>query len=383
MTDGDILSRDDVEVIDPSGKVLFFSTQRFVENIAGKDVCFICGASPNSVTFNQEHVIPDWILTEYNLHSRRITLPNESPLRYGQFTVPCCADCNAQMGDVFEKPISQLMKRGFSEVTAHLVQGGIEQIFQWLSLIYLKTHLKDRHLRFHLDRRKDDMTLADMYDWRDLHHIHCVARAFFTGAKIAPEALGSIFVFPARNIEPDVNFDYADSYEGRTILLRLGEIAFIAVLNDSCAVWSLMQDDIRRIAGPLSSIQLRELMARMAYTNMRLRYRPQQYSAFEALYSHPDLPSTLMSRGAYAISAHLPELESLEINTEELGKLLGFYVRSAAGAHFGKEKCEQLVTQLEDGLHSLIFGTEGEFLVNPLPLDGEILRPVQINFSHY
>lgn len=39
--------------------------------------------------------------------------------------------------------------------------------------------------------------------------------------------------------------------------------------------------------------------------------------------------------------------------------------------------------QLEDGLHSLIYGTEGEFVVNPLPLDGEVLGPVRINFSPF
>lgn len=69
MTKEEFLSRDDIDVIDPSGKVLFFSIGRFMDSVAGENVCFICGADPNSVTFNYEHVIPDWILTEYNLHS--------------------------------------------------------------------------------------------------------------------------------------------------------------------------------------------------------------------------------------------------------------------------------------------------------------------------
>lgn len=226
------------------------------------------------------------------------------------------------MSDVFERPISNLVKQGLKEVNDYIVKGGFKHIFQWLALIYLKTHLKDRRLRFHLDRRKGDQTIADLYDWRELHHIHCVARAFFTGANIEPEALGSMVVCPARNIEPDVNFDYADSYAGCTILLRLGEIAFIAVLNDSCAVWNLMRDEIGRVAGPLSSIQLRELMARMAYANIHLRRRPRQYSAFKDMYYHAGLPNTLMAHGTYTISADHPDtLDALEVDRQALGKM--------------------------------------------------------------
>jgi hypothetical protein len=62
--------------------------------------------------------------------------------------------------------------------------------------------------------------------------------------------------------------------------------------------------------------------------------------------------------------------------------MLALYVRGPAESHLGKEGCEELMKQLEDGQHSLIFGSEGQFLVNPLPLDGEVLRPVRMNFSH-
>jgi hypothetical protein len=286
---------------------MFFSIRRFIDNVVGENVCFICGADPNSVGFNDEHVIPDWILREYNLHNRRITLPNEAGLQYGQYKVACCVDCNSRMSVVFERPISNLVRQGLNAFTDYLLGGGLSHVFQWLALIYLKTHLKDRHLRLWLDRRKSDQTVADLYDWGELHHIHCIARAFYTGADIAPEALGSIVVWPARNIEPDVNFDYADCYEGSTILLRLGEIALLAVLNDSCATWNLMQNEFGRLAGPLSSMQLRELMARMAYTNIYLPRRPRQYSTFENQFFHRDFPNTVVAVGKYTIAADFPD----------------------------------------------------------------------------
>jgi hypothetical protein len=90
MPEENFMSRDDIDVVDPSGRVLFISIRRFIETVATESVCFICGADPNSVRFNDEHVIPEWVLTEYGLHSQMITLPNGAGLRYSQYKVPCC-----------------------------------------------------------------------------------------------------------------------------------------------------------------------------------------------------------------------------------------------------------------------------------------------------
>ena len=64
MTDEQVqqlLSRDNVDVINRHGTMLYFSVDSFIKHIAGGDVCFICGADPKEVTFNNEHVIPDWL----------------------------------------------------------------------------------------------------------------------------------------------------------------------------------------------------------------------------------------------------------------------------------------------------------------------------------
>jgi hypothetical protein len=42
-----LISAHDVDVIDPSGKVLYFSVESFIKNIAGGNLCFICGADPS------------------------------------------------------------------------------------------------------------------------------------------------------------------------------------------------------------------------------------------------------------------------------------------------------------------------------------------------
>jgi hypothetical protein len=74
----------DGSVLDRHGRVLYFSLERFIADIARGDCCFICGASPHDAAFNDEHVMPDWILRRYKLHDKSIGLPNEAGMKYSQ-----------------------------------------------------------------------------------------------------------------------------------------------------------------------------------------------------------------------------------------------------------------------------------------------------------
>src|ERR1700723_3777613 len=107
-----ILKTPDGSFVDESGKVLFFSCERFVREICEGDCCFVCGAHPTDKPFNNEHVLPNWLLRRYELHRSSITLPNDTLFRYDQYTIPCCADCNALMGREVEEPIRQLLEQG-------------------------------------------------------------------------------------------------------------------------------------------------------------------------------------------------------------------------------------------------------------------------------
>ena len=56
------------------GQIKLFSIKDFVSIICLENNCFICGASHSDKTFNEEHVLPNWILRKFNLHSKKITL---------------------------------------------------------------------------------------------------------------------------------------------------------------------------------------------------------------------------------------------------------------------------------------------------------------------
>jgi hypothetical protein len=273
---------EDGSVVRRDGTVVVFSINRFIRDIVGNECCFICGAASGSKPFNNEHVIPDWILQRHNLYNAKIKLPNRTFFTYGSYKVPCCEECNQEMGLQFETPISQAFQNDYDGVRAFLeTPDGLQKVFVWLCLIYIKTHLKDLSLRMHRDLRMSDENIGTIYDWEVLHHVHCVARSFMSGAAIAPEVFGSLLLLRGKS-DGEHEFDYGDNFIGRAILLRLGDIALVAVLNDSGASLLFRNDEtvlgfrpaLTKITKPLSAIQLREVLADLAYTNLRLENRP-------------------------------------------------------------------------------------------------------------
>lgn len=99
----------DGSIVDQDGKVIFFSTRRFIDDICLGDCCFICGAHRGEKPFNDEHVFPEWLLRQFDLFARTITLPNGRTTRYDRHTIPCCAECNSLMGKVVEERISKVV----------------------------------------------------------------------------------------------------------------------------------------------------------------------------------------------------------------------------------------------------------------------------------
>jgi hypothetical protein len=271
----------DESVVDEAGRIIFFSTERFINDICLGNCCFICGASPESVPFNDEHVIPEWVLRRFDLFSMQVTLPNGHRVRYDQYKVPCCEACNSLMGREIEAPISKLFRAGPAAVAKHLANKGSLKFFVWLGLIFLKTHLKDRSHRYYLDQRKGSQVISDEYEWDRLHHIHTVVRCFYTGANLMPEAIGSFMAFKVQRHLAKEKFDFVDLFWPQTMLLKLGEFAFVTVFDDSKAAEIKFSPRTKKMNAPLAELQLREVMAEFAWLNIHLKERPTFRSLFD------------------------------------------------------------------------------------------------------
>jgi len=68
-------------------RFLYFSLPRFISDICQGTDCFICGAKSTSAQFNDEHILPDWILRRYDLRDRALPKHDTIPLRRFQDSV--------------------------------------------------------------------------------------------------------------------------------------------------------------------------------------------------------------------------------------------------------------------------------------------------------
>ncbi|MCU0472972.1 MAG: HNH endonuclease [Bacteroidales bacterium] len=337
-------------VFDSKGKILFFGLSDFIDKIANGSCCFICGATPDQKEFNDEHVIPDWILRKYNLYPRFITLPNGTTFRYGQYTVPCCKECNTELGEFYEKPISNLLCQGYRQICKSLDKNPelYYLIFKWLCLIYLKTHLKDKTLKWDRDHRKESFPISDVLYWEEMHHIHCIARSYYTGAEIDGKVYGTFFILPSINGDGIDNFDYGDNLWGKGVLMQLDEFSIVAVLNDSGAGLSLWSDQFSKINGPVTHFQLREIFSIMNYININLKIRP----VYQSLFS-PNCK--------YKITVDLPEFAELVDKKDEafsVGKILSHYVEPMIKT---KNKAK-ILHEIEEGKRGYLFDKDGSFV---------------------
>lgn len=331
------------------GEVLQFSVPRFISDVVLGNKCFVCGRAPEVVAFDDEHVIPDWLLREHGLDGKNVTLPNGTTLRYDRYKVPCCTDCNGWLGENLEKRLSEAIRGGHAAVAAMHGRDEVWLLFTWMALLFLKTHLKDQRLRLHQDRRKGDGTIGDLYDPEALHHVHCLVRAPFVDATVDRRVLGTLLLLPMRPPSPIVDrFDFVDAYWERTILVRSGDVGLIAVLNDSGIVGAALRDLVADIDEPLTFLQLRELAARAAYLNTLIPERPVYFSE--------------VSEGkGVSLRVRLPEGGISTWEPRSYGQFLDFFCGQALGRLPGVRDVDETRRHMREGRWSFLLDSRGNF----------------------
>lgn len=337
-------------IISLDNRILFYELNHFIKDIVNGGCCFICGALPGSKEFNDEHIIPDWIIRKFNLHDKRITLPNLSKIQYSKYKVPCCKDCNSELGRHFEEPMSELLSKSYEEISIEL-NNSIEKrdlLFRWLCLVYFKTHLKDKSLRENLDRRTGDNKIGDIHWWEDFHHIHCIVRSHHTNAIIHPEVYGSIYVNKIISKEVEEKFDYIDNPWTKGVLLQLGDFCIASILDDSSAAISMYSNQILAIKGNLSIYQFYEVFSHFNFIRLHLKERP----VFQ---------SSINRKTGYNIIALRPEKLELIAKEDRIGThgdFLKIYVERSLGSI---EERETFLTEIEQGKLTFLWDEKGNF----------------------
>ncbi|GIU01538.1 hypothetical protein TSL6_20440 [Sulfurovum sp. TSL6] len=342
----------DGSIVDISGKYIFFSFEKFINDICHGNCCFICGAKQSDKNFNDEHVIPNWILRKYKLHRTTIELPGDKLYNYGHYKIPCCEECNSLMGQTIEEPIRDLLHLPFNEFVGKIFDVDNEtylQFVNWLYLIFLKTHLKDTTVRLNQDRRKGDGKVSSLLDLKTLHHIHCMARAFYTKCTIDKSAFPMLNIF---HIDDDYanSYDYADLSYCTSMMMQIDEKCIIFALDDSGMATYAARPMLDKVAGNnITPIQAREILARIGFANFILKERPVYHTMTD-----PDNGSTM-------ILGDVPDnIEMLDHENEDFGMLF-YQTTKGLLEHMVVDNISDVKQEVKEGLTTFLVDEDGQF----------------------
>lgn len=255
--------------IDSDNNIVFFSYKYFLEHIIEHKACFICGATRGSKEFNDEHVIPNWIIKKYNLKDESITLLNGQKIKYTRYKIPCCVQCNGKLSAYYENPISSFFNKSYVEriKILHSDKEFEQKLFQWLALIFCKTHIFDTQMNFIPNRTIESPTISSLYDWRNFHIVHSIARNMSTNLIINEKYSTCLIFESAVNHERYFNYDYLDNNMTMSVLLRVGDMTIIASFLDFCIGHNDIDDSILgRLRKPLDMFQSIEIYSRIIYS---------------------------------------------------------------------------------------------------------------------
>lgn len=332
-------------------KKIFVSLNEFIEKIIeSDDYCFICLEHKSTKKFNDEHILPKWILKHFDLFKQKITLPNSSKIFYGKYIIPCCLECNFKLSEIYETPISDLLKKPFEKIILEISKDEnlLKKLYHWLALIFIKTHIKTTLLNEHQNPQLGKGKIGDRIEWKYLHHIYLMSRTHFTDAKINKNVYGSILIFQALNGNEIEDFDYVDSSVSRCVLLKINEFCIMSCFDDGGLSLSFLDVLINDIKGGLHPLQLREVLAHLSYLNVNLKERPvfQSWHNKTKQIIEADMPNSN------------PELVNKELQQFQVGDFLANFVDNYFIDNINKQ---QLLNEIKEGKRGYLFDSNGNF----------------------
>jgi hypothetical protein len=139
------------------------------------------------------------------------------------------------------------------------------------------------------------------------------------------------------------------------MLLRIDEIAVIAVLDDSQGALNIFSDKLDMIGGPLSPLQAREIAAHFASINIHLAERTVFSTEFE------------VSSGECRIVAQRPsQLVLSDWDSEILGQIMHRICEEMLVVFPNKS---EILENIKTGRHTFLVDANGDFVSNSMELD--------------
>ena len=203
---------------------------------------------------------------------------------------------NQSLQKHYESPISIAYKEGAAGIK-RLHEKDPTLIIRWLSLIYFKTHYNDLFIRAYRNPNEGSSMIGDRYDWGVMNMPHALFRSPLYGTSLKNLNIGSLCVMQIKNPYWAGLFDYRDDFLSGTVYLRIGDVAFIGVLNDAGLTNAIMRGRFDLPQGAFVA-QALEVLTDYQVFNNSLRTKPDYFKGWNKqtglTYIRTELPNTLV-----------------------------------------------------------------------------------------
>lgn len=275
-------------------------------------VYFLCGKSFEELQLTDEHVIPKWAQSRFELWDQKLTLLNHTQIPYRYLTVPCCEDCNSNKLQPIETAVASAVSKGADSVR----NLGSKILFLWLGKIFYGILYKE--LMLSSDRKNPNAPpIVPEEVIREYEkHLFFLQESRGKIETVGFSSPGSIFVFKTQaHTNVGFQWDFCDNMQTYFIAIRMGEVGVIGVLADGGAQQLAVDyyDELKDF--PLHPIQFRELCAIFSYRSTKATRTPKYITISDDPHKVIQLPL-----GGYSAK---PLFEDWD--TDEFAKFLAFY----------------------------------------------------------
>lgn len=262
----------DGSIIFEDGTVFHWSPSRLNRLVSTDNTCFLCGRDRSTTDFDEEHVLPQWILRDFNLKNEKVALPNNQLVPYYKYKIPCCERCNKWFGRNLETPMKNIVARASDNPKERILGANTELVYSWLANLQFKLSLKDFHWLWSKNPslHEGSIALAAGTDVNNLITAHMFLRTFPFDIRVNPNAIGNLTKLTAAPSE--IKFNFKNSTDDQNIFIKFGRIALFATFGDCNHSSSEMDPYFNK--GEYSDLQLIEIFCRQSTFQHCLLSRP-------------------------------------------------------------------------------------------------------------
>lgn len=195
-----------------------------------ESTCFLCGSGIDEKNRTDEHIIPKWLLKEFDLWNVTIHLINGTRIPYRKLVIPCCSTCNNNHLSSIEDEVQKAFRKGSKgfEIMDR------EVLMVWVTKIFYGLLYREIFLTF--DRRKPELgkivSREDMEQFVLLHYILQSARVPMLFNCMESNVPCTIFTFDVKEPKnPLAKFDYKDDVVHRALYLRMDRVGLLAAFD--------------------------------------------------------------------------------------------------------------------------------------------------------